>query len=450
VKSKLVIALVLFISIFIFFNRYHTWQNTTFFWDKMGYHSYLPATFIYHDVDNMSFYPEISHKYHWADNIEQYALHKQPNGKFLNKYPVGYSIMEMPFFLLAQMYTNNTNKAEVDGFSEAYQVANAFATFFWVITGLILLRKFLQKRFDDNIVAITLLCIALGTNLYYYTAFDHGMSHPFSFSIFCLLLFATDKYYRTLRPFFLYLTAFSLGFIFMLRQVNMLVALIPLLWGIDSMNMFKLRVLHYWQSRKYAIIAITVFCITIFIQLFYWKYITGHWLYYSYEGEGFNFSRLRVFEGLFSYQKGWFLYTPMALIAILGIFTLKKKYALPYTIYFTLAVYITFSWKEWWYGGSFGCRPLIETYALLSFPLASLITYIYKKNRTIKVLWFLIMLLIFCLNIFQSYQYSHGLIHYQSMTKERYWKVFGEISGNGDLDKYNLPGEYLNKEKGVP
>ena len=93
--------------------------------------------------------------------------------------------------------------------------------------------------------------------------------------------------------------------------------------------------------------------------------------------------------------------------------------------FFLVFIYVIFSWRAWWYGGSFGCRPLIESLAFLSLPLASTIEYFYLTPHKIKkAIYFVLLTLIIFLNIFQTYQYSMGLIHYGDMTKEYYWRVF--------------------------
>jgi hypothetical protein len=42
------------------------------------------------------------------------------------------------------------------------------------------------------------------------------------------------------------------------------------------------------------------------------------------------------------------------------------------------------------------------------------------------MLVFIVMGLFVVLNIFQTYQYSMGLIHWSRMSKEFYWRVFGK------------------------
>ncbi|RYD72715.1 MAG: hypothetical protein EOP53_21425 [Sphingobacteriales bacterium] len=164
-----------------------------------------------------------------------------------------------------------------------------------------------------------------------------------------------------------------------------------------------------------------------FLQLLYWKLLSGSWLFDSYKGEGnFTFTSPHIFDGLFSYKKGWFVYTPLMLLAVAGFFWVKKfvpAALLALLVYFVINIYFTFSWNPWWYGGSFGMRALIQMYAIMSFGLASFLTFMFNKDWR-KELAFLLVAACIYLNLFQTWQFRKGMIHWEEMTKEKYWDVF--------------------------
>ncbi len=451
-KSKLAILLIALLYIYIFFNRLHDWRDghVAFQWDKSTYYIYLPAVFIYHDLGHLSFYEKMNKEYLFTGHdVSVPPGYKQPNGRVLDKYTVGTAIMESPFFFIAHACTNILPHYPADGFSFPYQIGLAFSNIFWAMFGLLLCRNILKRHFDDGIVCIALLCIAFGTNLYYYTVFDQGMSHPISFFLLAATLYLSVRWYENGKHKYVYWLAVVLALVILTRPVNIVVGIIPLLWGVYNVNTFRQR-LQFWAARVAPIsISLVIFMALIFVQLCYWKYITGHWIHYSYEGEGFNLPYSKVLKGLFSYQKGWFVYTPMALVGVLGLFVVDKKYRLTLISFFAIMVYITFSWKQWWYGWSFGCRPLVETYAILILPLAAALSYIYKSNKStiLKSGLGLILLFFIVLNIFQTYQFSIRLIHGDRMTKAYYWKVFGKLKHEENMDPYLVPSEEYNKDK---
>ncbi len=426
-KSKILICLIAIISIIIVFNE-DKQDHNQYTSDQCGYYLYLPAVFIYHDLGSLSFYSEVDKVY----SLSLYSLY--PYGvKRLNKYSIGVSIFEMPLFLVANSYCKITKQYKADGFTLPYQLAGIFSNIAMVILGLIALRKYLIKYHSDTIVLITLICLAFGTNLYVYTSFTVGMSHPYSFFLFAMLLLYTDKWYNNPNKISnAVILGLIAGFIFLVRPFNIIVYSFPIFWKVYNLETLRSR-LSFLKTNASNTLCVVLSCLVIAsIQFAYWKYITGNWIVYSYQNEGFNFLRPHIINGLFSYRKGWFLYTPMALISFCGflIFWRKNKELAPGILFFLLAmVYMVFSWEEWWYGGGFSCRPMIEALPIISLPLASMIEYFYKCRSWLKITsFFTILTLVATLNLFQTYQYSMGLIHWSRMTKEFYWKIFGKIS----------------------
>jgi len=133
------------------------------------------------------------------------------------------------------------------------------------------------------------------------------------------------------------------------------------------------------------------------------------------------------------------------LLSIPGIYFLinsNKPYGKAVIIYTIFIVYVIFSWWCWWYGGSFGCRAIIESYALLSLPLAEILLRL-KGNFKKIILYFFVPVCII-LNLFQTYQIHVGAIHYDSMTWKSYLLCFGKsVNDSRFYDALQPPdGEY--------
>ena len=429
-RSKIALALTAFLFIYIVFNL-TKWQNKNMLaWDESGYYIYLPAVFIYNDPGHLAFYPKIEQDYDLNSGAKWYGMHDEPTGYKLNQYTAGTAVCEMPFFLLAHWYTLNDQKDfKKDGYSQPYLVSVVFSMIFWVFAGLCVLRKFLLKYFSESATAITLLLIAFGTNLYFYTVFRLGMSHPFSFALFCFLLYATEQWYSNERAVNIVLMGFILGLIIITRPTNAVVAIIPLWWKYKETIADKLL---FYKKQLWPIVAsMLVFLLVLMIQCSYWKYVTGKWIYFSYEGEGFDFSDPQIWKGLFSYQKGWFVYTPVAFVAVLGLIPLFRKYkrlSIVILTYLAINIYIVFSWRNWYYGGSFGCRPLIESMAIMAIPLAMLIEWIFSRKKIlVNILTLTVLGLLITLNTFQSYQLYSNVTDWGRTNKAFYWRTFGRL-----------------------
>ena len=61
--------------------------------------------------------------------------------------------------------------------------------------------------------------------------------------------------------------------------------------------------------------------------MIYWKIYAGTFIYDSYQnpGEGLDLMSPHTFSFLFSYQKGWLLYTPLMIFAFMGLIWVRKK-----------------------------------------------------------------------------------------------------------------------------
>ncbi|GAA4470264.1 hypothetical protein GCM10023093_31220 [Nemorincola caseinilytica] len=445
--SRIVIALFFATSVFVINNR-QNWDNDLYSYDPFGYYLYLPATIIYKDVGELKFYPQIYERYHFRgwESKEPYGTHLMPNGRRVNKYPAGVAIAQLPLFLVAHTFCLATHMYPADGFSPPYRLAGVYTYPLLAVLGLLLLRRLLRRYHTDGVVAFTLLCLSFGTNLYHYIAFEQGMSHPVSFVLFAAILYHTDSWYRTGERKHLLLTGLLLGWVIITRPVNIVVAILPLLWGVASMSDLRDRWALFVRNSK-NILAAAGLCLAVcMIQMAYWKYTTGHWITYSYKGEHFDLAHPRIWDGLFSFRKGWFVYTPMALLGVAGFVALwrtHKKLVPAMLVFFSVFTYVVFSWKMWWYGGSFGCRPFIEALTVLALPLAALVSYVHSRRKKLLTSAAVVVVAFFItLNMFQSYQYSMYIIHWDRMTFEAYRRSFGKVWLNREeYETYLIDGK---------
>lgn len=407
---------------------YPKWEKkdteATLSWDVMGYYLYLPAAFIYKDLAQLKFKDKIINQYRPTAGFYQAFLHEK-SGNFVMKYPIGLAVLYSPFFAIAHAYALVSDYPP-DGFSFPYQMAISWGSILVAILGLWMARKVLRFYFDEVSSAITLLLVAIATNYLNYTAIDGAMAHNYVFTLYTLLVWLTIKWYG--QPTFWKSIGIGLciGLAALSRPTDLLCCLIPILWGVSSWDDFRHR-LQYWLLH-WQKIALTFLAVIVVgsIQLLYWKSIAGEWIVYSYEDQGFSWLRPHIKNVLISYRKGWLVYTPVMLLALIGFFPLFKKYKSLFwacLIFFFINFYVVAAWDIWAYGGAFGQRALIESYVILLFPLTAFWEWIFiKKWRSVAALLFA-----FCcigLNIFQTWQaHGHGF-ETEAMTKAYYWRIF--------------------------
>jgi hypothetical protein len=148
--------------------------------DKAGYNVYLPSLFIY-KFDAASFPDSID------DKTGNGFIINTKNNKIITKYPYGVSLLQSPFWLISHFIDKEKN-----GFSKIYNISIDVSAIFYFIFGMFFLYKLLNINENKNLTIIVLLVSLLSTNLLYYTIWETGMSHIYSFVFFSLLLYNTS------------------------------------------------------------------------------------------------------------------------------------------------------------------------------------------------------------------------------------------------------------------
>jgi len=451
-KSRISIILFILVCSLVIVNGRKDWENNIFIWDKSGYHLHLPAAIIYKDIKHLAFYSYIDEVYQPTGlYFKNFCIYDLENGNRIDRYNIGVAVHELPFFLVAHAINKFWLSYPQDGYSLPYQWGGIISNMFWVVLGLFALRRLLLRYFGDGVTAMTLLCIAFGTNLYMYVAFTPAMAHTYAFFQFSFILLFTDGLYRTGKKQYFYLLAFFFGLIAITRTSNLLVGIIPLLWGINSMTAAKERMQFLGRNALHIAGAAVVFICVAMIQLGYWKYITGHWFYDGYFGEGFIWTEPMILKGLLGFRKGWFIYTPIAVFMLAGIFFMSKTTTRTLqpavAVFMVFNIYVVFCWWNWWYGGSFSARALIESLTILSLPLASLLEQLRKRSKPLRVTIGTVLVILIALNLFQSYQYKKNILYWDNMTKAYYFKVFLKTKKPEGADKLLLTMEEVEKEQ---
>lgn len=367
---------------------YPKWKQgtteATLSWDVSGYYLYLPAFFIYKDSKQLKFMPEILEKYRPTHNFQQ-AFRHEASGNYVLKYSCGQAVLYAPFFALAHLIAQQHPDYLADGFSLPYQMGITFGSLFIALLGLWFLRKILLEFFEDKTVAATLLLLVAATNYLEYAGITNAMSHNWLFTLHSLLIWYTIRFHR--QPSYALAASIGacIGLAALTRPTEIIVALIPLLWGLEGLRWEYLNArLNFLKIAFPKIILAALVCIAIgSLQLWYWKYATGDFIVYSYEEQGFSWLRPHLWKGFMSYRAGWLIYTPTMIFALLGFRALYREYYSLFWValaYVALHIYITFAWDIWWYGGSLGQRAMIQAYPILSLPLAAFISQIWKTK----------------------------------------------------------------------
>jgi len=389
--------------------------------DGNGYYAYLPAIFIYHDL-SFGFFDELKKNENRTDLSYNYRT--KAGDKTINKYFAGTALAQLPFFWMGH-FSNWLSGNPLDGYSVYYLIFIQVATLFYALMGMYFLMRVLRiYQVSEWVNALVIIAVMFGSSVFHYVVDSPSMSHIYSFAFVNLFVFSFLHFFKKPDFRFLLLGMFAFGMVVLIRPVNgLLILSLPFLSG----NSGKLKNgLHYLMKYPLRfVLALLPAFLLIMVQLIIYKIQTGSFLVYSYGKESLDFSNPQIWKFLFSYRKGFFVYTPVFFLSLFGSWYFFRKSRFQFFSWFaflTVVVFILSSWWQWYYGGSFGSRVMIEYYIFFAIPLALLL----QENRYRKAISVLLVLLIFVCQ-FQTYQYRYGYLHWSEMNKDRYWDNFLRI-----------------------
>ena len=435
--------LAFFLSVRVFNDGTPGWKSIITS-DGRGYYAYLPALLIDHDLTFAGVAGREARLLGIAHYRPGYLV--KPGDRTLNKYFAGESLLLLPFFVIATLCSYLAGTA-VDGYSFFFQVFAGLGTLFYLFLGLLYLGRILEKmKVRISIAAITLFVILFGTNLFYYSLWQPSMSHVFSFFAINGFMWYTMKAIGAWNVRSASLMAFFLGVTCLVRPTNAIVILLIPFLAEDHQALARFtRSLVAVKAPLFLFVFIVSSLFSI--QCLLWYLQTGQWFVWSYRDEGFNFSQPEIFNVLFSYRKGLFVYTPLLLFSIPGIFTLAGRKWMQFfsvTAFMGAGTWIIASWWNWYYGDGFGLRAFIDYYGVFAILLALVMDKV--RQRAVPALWAFLVMPFTVLSFVQTWQYTHRVIQPNSMNSAKYHYVFMRtdsavincLGGNSELPDHNI------------
>jgi hypothetical protein len=371
----LLFAFGLFLTLFLFVNVCIT--GYVIGSDGLGYYAHLRSMLVDGDIQFANEFLEYNQFGQAVPNPHLRTV----TDHVPNKYFIGPALLWVPFFLVAHTLTILANQfgfaLEPDGYSVLYQFFIGFGSIIYGLAGLSLIYKITIRFFHKNEALIATSLIALGTNVFYYLTNEPTMSH--SMSMFAVSLFAfiwvSDVGNRQKGA--VVLLGLTAGLMVLIRSQN---ALFLVLLVLEWIRFLKIESDFVSRFRKqiveFGVFGIT-FLITLLPQFVVWKILYGHFLFYSYEGEGFNFANPHLLDSLFSARHGLISWTPAILLALAGVLLFLRKqpkFGLALIVAFILQWYLNASWHCWWFGHSFGGRAYINCSFIFAIGIAMFLT----------------------------------------------------------------------------
>ncbi|MBO4587115.1 MAG: hypothetical protein J5677_04790 [Bacteroidales bacterium] len=424
ISAVMVILIAALLVLKVFDIKIYRTPENVIRWDVINFYSYLPAAFIEHDL-TLTFARNDIERYICSDHYWPEIL---PDSSMVIKTTMGLSLLYSPFFLVANVLAEPLGYTP-DGFSPPYALSLLLACVFWVSLGFVYLRKLLLRHFSEVVTTIVLAVTLFATNLYWYSSYEAAYAHGFLFGLTCIFLWQTERWHENHSWWCTVAAGLNLGLITLIRPTDALVLLYFLLYDVTSWNGLKEKVTMYLQQWP-KVVAMAVSTIAMWVpQMIYWHVVTGHLFFFSYtHNERFFWTQPKIIEFLFSFRKGWFIYTPVMVFAILGLIPLYKhyrKYFYPIIFFLIINIYVLSCWWCWWFGGSFGQRSMIDCYGMMAIPMAAFVAWLLKRKTVPRIILIVVFAAISYLSFFHYRQYKHGAIHCAAMTREAYFDSFG-------------------------
>ncbi len=438
-RFSLVLVFIISLSALIVDMNLKKWRSDekVIAYDVHAYYGYLPAKFIFDDLK-----VEKS-DYKYGEGKYWFWLKQYDSGKKAFDKTYGLSIMYAPFFAVAHQVAKAFDYP-LTGFTEPYQFFLLLSAVFYFFLGLLYLRKLLlHYNFSDREISITLLIFGLGTNLFCYASQSAPLPEVYLFALSSLFVYATAKWHMNRKLKSIFIVSVSLSLMTLIHLPLMLFSIFFILYDVKNITDAG--------SKKVPLYALMIFAslfIAIWIPQFkYWKMTLGSYLGASDLYEHYYFLKPIFWKGLFGFQKGWFIYTPLMSLIFPGVYFMFKrvpelKWSLIAVV--VLYVYITLCWWNWWYGGSFGQKSMIPLYSMLAVPIACVVSKIFVSKSIYKLSLFTIAGAFILLNIFQTYQFEYGSLHGDGMNSKIYFKQFGKLD---KVEKFEEQLSYPNYDE---
>ena len=408
-------------------------------WDVFGYYLYLPATFIYNDlgIKDLTALDLANAKYNMTPYYYQFTT--TATGAHANIYQLGMAMLYLPFFLIGHVIAL-VGLWPVDGFSAPYAYSVWGGGMLYSVLGIFGLRRLLLRFFDERITALTLLLIIAGTNYLLHSTIyaSNLMTANILFTLYVFFLGFVIRWHDSQNTPAMAGLAVIFGLMFLARPIEWLAFVLPLFWSVSNRRDLTRKWEMMKRRRGQFIMMFVILFVIGSLQLSYNYVVSGNPLSSGYKNageDGFYPFDNHLWSVLFSFRKGWLIYTPLMIFSLMGIFVLRKKKPglfIPILLFTLLYLYFESSWSNWWYAAGYSQRALIQFLPVLAIPMGYFFVQAREWKTTIKIPIYILALSLLGLNLFQSWQYSTGIIHDSRMTREYYFKVFGKTYTTDD------------------
>lgn len=438
------------------------WKKSIINSDGRGYYYFLPAI----STGDKTYTATLKSEEQIVGNsAPQLYILRSEEGKHVNKCYPGVALLQSPFYLLASGIDWLSGKT-FNGYSDAHLLAFFWGALFFVFLSMVFFQKALTLFFGSaKYTWLVSILLVFGTNVWYQAFFYCGLSHHYSLFLLAVFCWNVLRYKQDGQLKYLIYTGLILGLLFLVRPTNILVlAFLPFLFGTwDSFFGVLKKLVRLKNGHLVSFFLSTCFVVAVLPFVTYWQ--TGHFFYWSYQGEGFDFGGKHLIETWFSYRAGILVLTPITLLALVGLFHWFRKdtyLLLTWLLPFILITYVLSSWWCWDYQSFFGHRGFTEFQFLFSFPLLVFLQVIRRSALKYTLLGLVLLYMgirsyqkitvIYNQQRFTAYTYWKSILDFNDAIQDKYMvfancKPYGKIVDSKELIQQSLRYEEFDSQK---
>jgi len=347
--------------------------------DEIEYFSWLRSIAFDRDVDFQNEY-----QYFYDAGVsrdpgfhETFLERTNEVGRRVNYATPGPGLLWSPFYLIGHVVAIATG-APADGLSRPYIAAIAYGSAFYGFLA-VLLSALVARRVLGHGLAASVI-VAIGTPLLFYTYIAPGFGHAasaFSVSLFVWIWIHVRSRWSVPGAIALGLSGGLMGFV---REQDVFLVIGP---AVDFLG-------HAWRSLSASraertgnplgtAVAGAVAFLVAFAPLFVGYYaLNGQLGATDTAARKMDWSAPHAFSVLFDLEHGLFAWTPLAIVALVGLVFLWRRdrgIAGVALLMFAAQAYSSGSVDSWTVAGSFGQRRFIAITPLIVLGVAALLTY---------------------------------------------------------------------------
>jgi hypothetical protein len=340
--------------------------------DEIQYFAYLRSLWFDHDLsfenEYRDFYDRGIAK---SDGFHETVLElKTDTNRRIKCGTIGCAILWSPFYLGGHVVARATG-APADGFSKPYVAAVAYGSAVYGFLALVLAILCAERLGLNGFLPA--LVVWLGTPLLFYMYVAPPFSH--ACSAFGVALF-TYVWLR-IRDDWSTRGLMALGaagaLMAMVREQDLFFVIGPAVDFLWSHAREARGARREARGAAVGVLAASITFAAVFTpQLATYLILNGHLGPHSSVGHKMNWMAPHACQVLFSPEHGFFVWTPLALIAVAGLFLLKRHVAVCLLLMVALQIYVGGSVESWTVAGAFGQRRFIALTAVLVIGCAAL------------------------------------------------------------------------------